>query len=310
MNYTRAAAAFVNYCRASGQTAATVENHERNLRLFSEAVALPEGDEDITVAHIDEYKSLLHLRGLKQSTVRAYLESLCLFFAWATERKYCAENPCTPSAVKTKVPPPAPYAHLLTREEMAALLSPVCPKGCTRKLFNRNHAIVTVLLTSGLRNSELRELRVSDLIPSENRLVVRCGKGGKTRFAPYPPEAQEAVAAWLSDPLRPSALPSDAILFGKGTDTASWQMFSRTELSTMVERFTKTVLGKESGIRTHALRHANASYLLDAGVCIDDIKDLLGHASPSVTVRYAERLRPTVPTDHAAAAFSRLSAAV
>ena len=96
MDYNRAAAAFINYCRASGQTAATVENHERNLRLFSEAVALPDADAEITVAHIDEYKSLLHLRGLKQSTVRAYLESLCLFFAWATERKYCAENPCTP----------------------------------------------------------------------------------------------------------------------------------------------------------------------------------------------------------------------
>lgn len=310
MNYTRATAAFINYCRASGQTAATVENHERNLRLFSEAVSLPDADAEITVAHIDEYKSLLHLRGLKQSTVRAYLESLCLFFEWATERKYCAENPCTPSAVKTKVPPPAPYNHLLTREEMAALLSPVCPKGCTKKLFNRNHAIVTVLLTSGLRNSELRELRLSDLIPSENRLVVRCGKGGKMGYAPYPPVAQEAVAAWLADPLRPSALPSDAILFGKGADTASWQMFSRTELSTMVERFTKTVLGKDSGVRTHALRHANASYLWDSGMAIDDIQSVLRHSSPSVTMHYLDRLRPTAPTDHAADAFAALRAAV
>ena len=310
MNYTRATAAFINYCRASGQTAATVENHERNLRLFSEAVALPDADGEITVARIDEYKSLLHLRGLKQSTVRAYLESLCLFFAWATERKYCAENPCTPSAVKTKVPPPAPYNHLLTREEMAALLSPVCPKGCTKKLFNRNHAIVTVLLTSGLRNSELRELRVCDLIPSENRLVVRCGKGGKTRSAPYPQAAQEAVAAWLSDPLRPSTLPSDAILFGKGTDTASWQMFSRTELSTMVERFTKTVLGKEYGVRTHALRHANASFLWDSGMREDDIQELLGHSDLGTTRVYLSRLRPETPTDHAADAFAALRAAV
>ena len=307
MNYTAATAAFLNYCRASGMTADTVDNHERHLRYFAETVSLPE---EITVAQIDEYKSLLHLRGLKQSSVRAYLGSLSLFFSWATERKYCAENPCTASAVKTKVPPPAPYNHLLTREEMAALLSPVCPKGCTRKLFARNHAIVTVLLTSGLRNSELRDLRVSDLMPEKNQLLVRCGKGGKTRTAPYPPAAQEAVASWMRDPLRPSTLPSEAFLFGKGTDTATWSQFSRTELSTMVERFTKTVLGKESGVRTHALRHANASFLLDSGMCIDDIRDLLGHANPQVTVRYAERLRPTVPTDHAADAFSRLAVAV
>lgn len=307
MNYNTTTAAYLNYCRASGMTADTVSNRERHLRYFAEAVSLPE---EITVAQIDEYKSLLHLRGVSQSSVRAYLGTLSTFFAWATERKYCVENPCTPSAVKTKVPPPAPYTHLLTREEMAALLSPVCPKGCTRKLFNRNHAIVTVLLTSGLRNSELRDLRVSDLMPEKNQLLVRCGKGGKTRTAPYPPVAQEAVASWVLDPLRPSALPSDAFLFGKGTDTAAWAQFSRTELSTMVERFTKTVLGKDAGVRTHALRHANASFLLDSGMCIDDIRDLLGHANPSVTVRYAERLRPTVPTDHAADAFSRLSAAV
>ena len=307
MNYTAATAAFLNYCRASGQTADTVSNRERHLRYFAETVSLPE---EITVAQIDEYKSLLHLRGVSQSSVRAYLGTLSTFFAWAQERKYCAENPCTPSAIKTKVPPPAPYSHLLTREEIAALLSPVCPKGCTRKLFPRNHAIVTVLLTSGLRNSELRDLRVSDLMPEKNQLLVRCGKGGKTRTAPYPPVAQEAVSLWLSDALRPSTLPSDAFLFGKGTDTAKWAQFSRTELSTMVERFTKTVLGKDAGVRTHALRHANASFLLDSGMCIDDIRDLLGHANPSITVRYAERLRPTAPTDHAADAFSRLSAAV
>ena len=310
MNYAAVTAAFLNYCRASGMTADTVSNHERNLRYFAEAVSLPESDEDITVSHIDEYKSLLHLRGLKQSTVRAYLESLSLFFAWATERKYCAVNPCTASAVKTKVPPPAPYNHLLTREDMAALLSPVCPKGCTRKLFKRNHAIVTVLLTSGLRNSELRDLRVSDLRPKENRLVVRCGKGGKSRTAPYPPVAQEAVAAWLLDPLRPSTLPSDAFLFGKCDSPSSWAQFSRTELSTVVERFTKTVLGKATGVRTHALRHANASYLWDSGMREDDIQELLGHSSVATTARYLDRLRPEAPTDHAADAFSRLSAAV
>lgn len=307
MNYEKAASAFLNYCRASGQTADTVDNHARHLRYFSETVDLPD---EITVAQIDEFKSLLHLRGLKQSSVRAYLESLSLFFSWAFERRYCSENPCTASAVKTKVPPPAPYAHLLTKEEMAALLSPVCPKGCTKKLFARNHAIVTVLLTSGLRNSELRELRVSDLFPEENRLLVRCGKGGKTRSAPYPPAAQTAVSAWLSDPLRPSGLPSDAFLFGKGTDTANWSSFSRTELSTMVERFTKTVLGKDSGVRTHALRHANASYLWDSGMSMSDIKDLLGHSSIQTSQIYIARLRPETATQTASDAFVSLSKAV
>lgn len=307
MDYNKATAAFLNYCRASGMTADTVNNHERSLRLFARDVQLPD---EITVAHVDEFKSVLYLRGLKQSTVRAYLESLSLFFAWATERKYCEENPCTASAVKTKVPPPAPYAHLLTREEMAKLLSTVCPVGATRKLFVRNRAIVVMLLTSGLRNSELRELTVADLMPEENRLIVRCGKGGKTRFAPYPPIAQEAVAAWMKDAQRPSALPQSAVLFGKVNTQGAWVPFSRTELSTLVERYTRIATGREDGVRTHALRHANASYLLDAGMSVDDIKDLLGHSSSGVTARYAQRLRPETVTDHAADAFASLAKAM
>ena len=307
MNYSSVTNSFLNYCRASGMTADTVANHERSLRLFARDVQLPD---EITVAQIDEFKSALYLRGLKQSTVRAYLESLSLFFAWATERKYCAENPCTASAVKTKVPPPAPYAHLLTREEMAMLLSPVCPKGATRKLFVRNHAIAVVLLTSGIRNSELRELTVDDLIPSENRLIVRCGKGGKTGFAPYPPVAQEGVNNWLKSPLRPVGLPTSAVLFGKGDDTASWVPFARTELSTLVERFTRACTGREEGVRTHALRHANASFLWDSGMCVDDIQSILRHSSPAITMRYLDRLHPTAPTDHASDAFAALRSAV
>ena len=308
MNYAKATASFLNYCRASGMTADTVSNHERNLRYFSEAVDLPE---EITVAHVDEYKSLLFNRGLRQSTIRAYLESLSLFFAWATERKYCSENPCTASAVKTKVPPTAPYSNLLTREEMAALLSPVCPKGCTRRTFPRNHAIAVMLLTSGLRNTELRELTPDDLMPEKNQLIVRCGKGGKTRYAPYPPVAQEAVQYYLESSVRPLDCPTNAPLFGKvNDDSGEWVMFARTEISTVLERFTKTVTGRHAGVRTHALRHANASYLWDSGMKVDDIQELLGHSDTKTTARYLDRLDPERPTAAAASAFSALASVV
>ena len=110
--------------------------------------------------------------------------------------------------------------------------------------------------------------------------------------------------------MRPAGLPTSAVLFGKGDDTASWVPFARTELSTLIERFTRACTGREEGVRTHALRHANASYLLDAGLSLDDIKDLLGHSNPQLTARYAERLRPMVPTDHATSAFAELERAV
>lgn len=303
MNFSKASDQFITMTRASGYSTDTVENYSRALRLFSETVELPE---EITSSEIAEYKNRLFLKGLKQSTIRAYLEVLNLFFDFCAEMKLIAENPCVSTILKTKVPPKKGYQHLLSREQMELLLQPVCPKGATRKTWPRTYAMTVVFLTSSMRNSELRELTRNDLDFENGTIHIVSGKGDKERWVAFPSVAQDAVTSYMLSELYPSNLSPDVPLFGKGDSAASWHGFERPELSGIIERYVKLVTGEED-VRTHALRHNSASLLFDSGLHIDDIQDLLGHANSATTRIYADRLKNT-QTARATSVFDSLKA--
>lgn len=301
--------AYLNYCKASGMADTTVSNHRRALNGFAQA--LPSGTtiETAMPLHIGGYKSALHNKGLKQSSIRCYLESIHLFYEWLVEMKAIESNPCSKSIAKTKVPPPPPYQHLLDKEDIAKLLNPKCPSNSFKRVWERTYAIVVLLITSGIRNSELRELKIMDLDAENNRLLVEFGKGGKTRYAPYPKIAQDAVANYMKSQLFPSNLSCESFLFGKGDSISNWKSFDRSELSRSVKRYVEAVTGKQE-IRTHALRHSSASFLWDAGMSTDSIQEILGHSNVATTQRYLDRLRPDVPTAQANNLFDSFASAV
>ena len=66
-------------------------------------------------------------------------------------------------------------------------------------------------------------------------------------------------------------------------------MFDRVSMSTMIERKVKKITGMDD-VRSHALRHASASFMLSKDVPIDIVRDALGHKQVSTTERYAVRL--------------------
>lgn len=301
-NITQAADAYLHSVQASGCSPDTVENYSRAINRFANHIA---GADRISPVSVEQYKISLHEQGLKQSTIRAYIEALSLFFDWCVELGYMESTPCTSIVKKTKVPPLKAYSHLLDRENAAKVLNPVCPKGATRSVWPRTYAIVAVLITSGCRNSELRELTPADLDFEHGILYIRHGKGDKERPCAFPPVAQAAVRNYLNSSLRPAGLTESDFLFGKGSNTAEWRQYGRSELSTLVERYIKCCTGIE-GIRTHALRHTSASILWDSGVTADEISSLLGHNSVATTSRYLDRLRPNSPAENATAVFGTL----
>ena len=70
----------------------------------------------------------------------------------------------------------------------------------------------------------------------------------------------------------------------------AYKGFERVAMSTLVERCVKSILG-EDGIRTHALRHASASFMLSNNVPIDEIQKALGHSNINTTMIYAKRFQ-------------------
>ena len=149
------------------------------------------------------------------------------------------------------------------------------------------------MLLSGARNSELRSLAPADLDWTNGCIMLRVTKGDKPRMVPFSAAAQTAVKNYLASGIRPASADDNAPLFGcVSRKTGEWKPLERTQLSELINGYTKSVIGEENACRSHALRHGFASAALEAGVAVDDISGVLGHADTKVTAIYAQRLHP------------------
>lgn len=215
------------------------------------------------------------------------------FFRWLFETQRISSNPATglrnPKQAQ-KLP------AFLTEEESHALLElPPALDFPSARL----RCMLELLYASGLRVSELTGLDLQDLLREERTLRV-LGKGNKERLVPFHESAAETLDAYLAHRkgfLVEKGLPPTAALFlnqrgGRLTPTSV-----RTFLGKALEE-----VALRAKISPHALRHSFATHLLNRGMDLRAIQELLGHASLSTTQRYThlnlEQLAKTYESAH------------
>jgi integrase/recombinase XerD len=142
---------------------------------------------------------------------------------------------------------------------------------------NPKHRLMALLLYSaGLRVGELIRLRVGDL-DSDRRLIrVRHGKGRKDRYTLYSDATADAVVSY-----RALFAPREWLFPGARPDRPISARSVQKVLSMAARR-----AGIEKRLTPHTLRHSFATHLLEQGVDLRHIQELLGHASPSTTQIY------------------------
>lgn len=146
---------------------------------------------------------------------------------------------------------------------------------------HRNRAIIEMLYGSGLRVSELVNLRMSDIYLKEGYMRIT-GKGSKQRLVPISPVAAEWFGYWMQDR---SALDIKA----DATDIAFVNRYGRQLTRAMIFTIIKTLAlaaGIPKTISPHTLRHSFATHLLQNGADLRIIQQLLGHESISTTEIY------------------------
>ncbi len=151
--------------------------------------------------------------------------------------------------------------------------------------------LVLLAINTGLRRGELLQLKWCH-VDLHRRMLTVCGEGaksGQTRHVPLNSEASRVLKAW-----RPKVVESVWCVFGGST--ASTPLVA-------VKKAWRGVLkaGKVTSFRFHDLRHTFASKLVMAGVDLNTVRELLGHKSLAMTLRYAH-LAP----EHKAAAVETL----
>lgn len=170
----------------------------------------------------------------------------------------------------------------LTRAEQEAMLA---APDRTTWLGRRDHAIILLLLQTGLRVSELRDLRCEDIVVTVGAHVRCRGKGRKERCTPLTREAVSVIKAWL---VERAGLPTEPA-FPSRCST----VLSRDAVERLVTKYAEiaskacSCLGKKR-ISPHVLRHTTAVSLLQAGNDRSVIALWLGHESIETTQMYLD----------------------
>lgn len=163
----------------------------------------------------------------------------------------------------------------------------------------RNRAIIEMLYGSGLRVSELTELKLSHIYRQEQYMRI-VGKGSKERLVPISPVADKWFGMWLQDRCHWDVKP-------EAGDHAFVNRYgrplTRAMVFTIIKRLTAAA-GIRKNVSPHTLRHSFATHMLQNGADLRIIQQLLGHESIATTEIYTHvdmgDLRQAILTYHPA----------
>ena len=211
------------------------------------------------------------------------------FFRFLVSEGKLEENPArlieTPR-IQRKLP------DVLSLDEVEQLLS---QPNITTPLGQRDRAMLELLYATGLRVSELVNLRLLD-VNLEAGYVKALGKGSKERLVPFGEKALQAIQSYLSHG-RPA-------LLGDGHPPQLFLNFRGKPLTR--QGFWKIIKnhGRMAGIRKnikpHGLRHSFATHLLEAGADLRSVQVMLGHVDITTTQIYTHVTRERLKEVHGA----------
>lgn len=214
---------------------------------------------------------LLTVRRLSWSTCNTYISGIKFFYVAALGRLSTAL--ALPPRMKDQRLP-----EILSTEEVERIFK------VTTNLKHRT--LLETVYSAGLRVNEAVHLKVTDIDSDRMMLRVEQGKGRKDRYAVLSPRLLEHLREYWR-----RYRPADWLFPGQ---PSSRHMPDNTAYMIYVRAKWKAGIKKEGGI--HALRHAFATHMLEGGVDLRTLQELLGHRNLSTTQRYLHVTRKSLGT--------------
>ena len=254
----------------------TLVSYERDLRQMISWMAGRGVTESgkVTETLLASYVLWLERQGKATTTISRVVASMKSFFAYEQKQGIIGTNPA--EGIKApKVEKKAPT--IMTAEEVEAFLAQT--RGKTLKKI-RDRAMMELLCATGLRVSELIDLKVQDLNFQIGYVI--CRDEDRERAIPFGREAQDALLTYLSEA-------REKLLKSGSTDllfvNISGKAMSRQGFWKIIKFY-----GDKAGIRKEitpqALRNSFAAHLLKSGADIRSMQAMLGHSDLSVTHAY------------------------
>ncbi len=256
---------------------------------FLQSVSTP--IQEATTADIHEFLATLHEIGIQPRSQARILAGIRSLFKFMRLERYIESDP------SDLVEMPAIPAHLpevLSVDEIDSMVKAI-DRGKSEAL--RNHTIIEILYGSGVRASELTELRISHINFSEGYMLVE-GKGSKQRIVPLSDIALSLISEYIPErnKLNVRKGSEDILLLNRrGAKMTRVMVF-------YIVRDLAAAAGIMKKISPHTLRHSFATHLLEGGANLRAIQEMLGHESIATTEIYVHldrtRLRSELLNHH------------
>jgi len=258
----------------------TVNAYRIDLMQFKEYCEIAKIDfaspETITLQDIRKYLAILQNKNLSRASVMRKLSAIRSFFKYLVREGKIEYNPVLSiTSIKRKKRLP----KALSVGEVEKLLS-VQQKSKVNEL--RDTAIFELIYSSGLRVSELTALDLKDIDYRADSLRV-FGKGSKERIVPLGKRARMILEEYIQKARVKMVKEDNDALF---LNSSGKRLTSRS-----IQRIMKKYLmlaGLDRKASPHSLRHSFATHLLDSGLDIRMVQELLGHKDISTTQIYTE----------------------
>jgi site-specific recombinase XerD len=258
---------FCQHLRTRHYSRHTIESYALDLQLFFEEIQKPVSQ--ITWRDVDHFIAQQHRQGLAATTINRRLHAVKRLFDYLVlETERLPTNPIKPSHFLKQG---RPLPKKLSGQQVKQLFATISNR--------MDRALFLLMLRSGLRVSEVAQLKVRDIDWQQKALLVRQGKGRKDRWVYLSADTVEGLRECLS--IRPAVVPGEYFFWNQKLKN---QPLSIKAIQKKMERYAKA---GEVDASCHSLRHTFASNLLEEGAEVISIKEFLGHESISSSERYA-----------------------
>ena len=271
-------AAYLEYCEYRKELdRKTLKAYRIDLRQYFEYICVDEPDKE----KIEEYITQLH-KNYKQKTVKRKIASIKAFYNYLEENEIIAENPFRKIKVKFKETVTLP--RIIPREEIEKLLNHMYQclnehNKTFRKYMLRDIAVIEVFFATGARVYEISNIR-EESINLNTGLIRLMGKGGKERYVQLSNTSVLEVLKKYYDEHKQTIRKCGYFFINNRENR-----YTEQSIRMMLKKYTKQA-GIERNITPHMFRHSFATYLIEEGVDVSCVQQILGHSSIKTTQIY------------------------
>lgn len=258
-----------------GYSSNTITSYKNDIKQYLKYL----NDENINYYETEEFVKYLNKNKYAKSSINRKIASINKFYEWCQERNYLKET----KYKKIKyIKQEKKLPDILTSNYINKLLNSL-PTENPKNL--RDRTIIELLYSSGLRVSELTNLRINDI--KNNGSIKVLGKGNKTRILPMTNEAYKLIDSWITN----------SRSFYENEKSSDY-LFIGVRGSKISAREVQRIVRSKLGTFPHSIRHSFATHLLDGGADLRVVQEMLGHSDPSTTQIYTHVSKKKLKEKH------------